>query len=194
MPSSSSRAHICAGARSQYSGERSTVKTCCRSASVSLFGGAGRGDAGPAQVVAAADSASHATRPKGRTPRWSTSPPRTHRSAPRSSRRLRIDVRALREPLQERVQFPMTSSADLVLASSAAKRSFRRRSRSSSTCSTDRFAFAFGARASRAPPSRALRHSDASCTSPPGATTRPAATNRPGTRRTHRGSGPRTRR
>jgi len=36
-----------AGARSQYSGERNTVRICCCSASDSLFGGAGRGAGGP---------------------------------------------------------------------------------------------------------------------------------------------------
>src|SRR5680860_290038 len=46
-PSSSRQAHTCAGARSQYSSERSSVNTCWRSASVSVLGGDGRGRGGP---------------------------------------------------------------------------------------------------------------------------------------------------
>ena len=58
-------------------------------------------------------------------------------------------VSALSErPSKSACSFPMTSSADLVLANSASRRSLRRRSRSSSTCSAERFAFAFGASAS----------------------------------------------
>ena len=47
-------------------------------------------------------------------------------------------VSALSEsPSKSACSFPMTSSADLVLANSASRRSLRRRSRSSSTCSAE---------------------------------------------------------
>src|SRR3972149_4962605 len=47
MPSSRSFAQTCAGARSQYSGERNNVRTSRRSVSLNAFAGIGRGAGGP---------------------------------------------------------------------------------------------------------------------------------------------------
>ena len=162
MPSSRSWAHTCAGARSRYSGDRSTDNTFCRSASVSLFGGAGRGVGGPSTggrrrrriVERFAPNSSHAFfvdvasssggSVSAITASTSCRCPRSRRASPKSA-----------------CAFPVISNAScLVRSSSASRRAFFARSFSSSTSSRERRFFDFRARPSRAPASASLRHSE----------------------------------
>ena len=143
MPSSRSRAHTWAGARSQYSGERSTVSTCWRS--------------GLGQLV-------RRCRPRRRRARHRWPAPPVARRSRRPQQRAGLLHRRRRGEIVEMgvdhgfdfesesalsesssksaCAFPVISNASFVRASSASSRSLRRRSRSSSTCSAERRAFA----------------------------------------------------
>src|SRR5215211_3349253 len=114
MPSSSSWAHTWAGARSQYSSDRSTDRTCWRSGSVSLFGDSGRGAGGPSSggrrrrstVARLTPSSSHACLVDiafSSAPRCSAVTASTWSRCPRS-RRAAPRARALSRDLQRRLR------------------------------------------------------------------------------------------
>jgi hypothetical protein len=158
MPSSSSRAHTCAGAG------RSTPRSAARPDALALglrelVGRLGPRSRGPGLRRPPSPVERRARRAEQRAGLLGAVSSRRSRCSPITASTCSRAPRSRRAAPRARALFPVISSAVLVRASSASSRSLRRRRRSSSTCSGVRLALAFGARPRRTALSRALRHS-----------------------------------